>query len=295
MPDTLQIERLDGGVALLTIITDSEPPQSFTGSFSVDLQAAVDELNERDDLVGAVITSGRNDGFLAGARIDELLAGCNAGLTAAQVAHLVAPVNRTLRKLELGKPVVAAINGAATGAGFELCLACHHRVLADDAASRVGLTEIASGLIPGGGGTQRLPRHIGIARALPLMLEGRTLAPAEALAAGLVDELAPRNELVERARRWVLAHPDAHQPWDEKGWRIPGGAGALAPHASSSFGLGVARVRRDQPNQAHAPLALLAAVYEGTQLPMDRALAVEAKHFGCLVADPAARQRMRSG
>jgi 3-hydroxyacyl-CoA dehydrogenase/enoyl-CoA hydratase/3-hydroxybutyryl-CoA epimerase len=220
---------------------------------------------------------------MAGARVDGLLAAGTAGLTAARVAALVAPVNRTLRQLEsCGKPVAAAINGAAWGGGFELCLACHYRVLADDAA--VGLPEVTAGVIPGGGGTQRLPRLIGIERALPLLLSGRMVQAGEALTLGLVNAVLPADAVVEAARRWVLTHPQVQQPWDVKGYRVPGGAGALAPHAAASFGLGVARVRRDTQDKAPAPMALLSAVYEGTQLPMDKALTIEAKYFGQLVA-----------
>jgi enoyl-CoA hydratase/carnithine racemase len=296
LKQNLSLECGADGVAVLAIHVAERDTNEFTAGFAADLLAAVDELAARADIVGAVLTSARANGFMAGARIDDLLAGCEAGLTAAQVAALVAPVNRTFRRLEtLGKPVAAAIGGTALGAGFEMCLACHYRVMADDPLCVVGLPEVHAGLIPGGGGTQRLPRLIGIARALPLMREGRTPGPVEALSLGLVDALAPRERLLELARAWVLAHPGVQQPWDVKGYRVPGGAGALAPHAAASFGLGVAHVRRDTPDRAHAPMALLSAVYEGTQLPLERALAIEAKYFGRLVTDPAARALMRAG
>lgn len=293
MADNLSLLKRDDGVALLTIRIAGDAGQYFSAGFAADLAAAVDEIQAREDIVGAVVTGSADGVFLDGARLDDLLAGCERGLDAAQVAQLLAPVNRTLRKLECGKPVAAALNGRASGGGFELALACHRRFLSDTPASTVGLEELSAGLIPGGGGTQRLPRRIGIAAALPLLLEARSVAPADALALGLVDEVLPADALVPAAARWVLAHRGAQQPWDTKGWRIPGGAGALAPHAAASFGLGVARVRRDlqrgEADRSQAALALLCAVYEGSQLPIDRALALEAKYFGRLVTDPAAR------
>lgn len=285
---TLTVDR--DGVALIELFADH-----FTGPLAVALDAAVDQVLTDPAIVGAVITGAASDRFLLGARIDELLAGADAGLDAPTIAALVAPVNRMLRRLETGgKPVAAAIGGDAQGAGFELCLACHHRVLADDAAVRVGLPEVRAGLIPGGGGTQRLPRLIGVEKALPLLAEGRTVDPHAAFLMGLVEALRPRDDVVATARRWVLEQGTTAQPWDAKGYVLPGGAGALAPHASTSFGLNLARVRRDTGDREPAPLAVLAAVYEGTQLPMDRALALEAKFFGRLVADPVARDRMRA-
>jgi enoyl-CoA hydratase/carnithine racemase len=194
-----------------------------------------------------------------------------------------------LRAIETGgKPWVAAINGNALGGGYELCLACHRRLLLDDGAIRVGLPERSVGLIPGGGGTQRLPRLIGIPAAMRLMLEANILAPAGALAAGLVDELQPTPEsLLHAAHDWVLAQTEpAVQPWDQKGWRLPGGSGAMAAHASETFGLGLARVRGGPVAQRASGLALLEAVYEGAQLPIVRALALEAKVFAALVAPP---------
>jgi 3-hydroxyacyl-CoA dehydrogenase/enoyl-CoA hydratase/3-hydroxybutyryl-CoA epimerase len=282
MYDNFTLERGADGVALITLRVAGGGANEFTAGFAADLQAAVAEIAARDDIVGTVITSGRSNGFMAGARVGDFPVPAGTAVTPAMVAAWVAPVNRTLRALESsGKPVAAAINGPATGAGFELCLACHHRVLADDAS--LAMPEVTAGLIPGGGGTQRLPRVVGIERALPLMLTGRRVDAGEALSLGLVHAVLSADAVVEAARRWVLAHPNAQQPWEVKGYRMPGGAGAMAPHAVASFGLGVARVRRDSPHAA-APLALLSAVYEGTQLPIDKALGIEAKYFGLVVA-----------
>ncbi|QOF77882.1 enoyl-CoA hydratase-related protein [Variovorax sp. 38R] len=296
MHSNIRFEVDADGVALLTLDVPDRPMTVFTPGFTADLRAAVAQIAQRADVRGAVITSGKASGFMAGADLKDLVGFHATGGSAADAAEAIAPGGRVLRELErCGKPVAVAINGVALGGGFELALACHYRVLLDEPRAVVGLPEVTVGLLPVGGGTQRLPRLVGIARALPLLLSGQHVAPAEALALGMVDALAPADQLVQVARRWVLDHPDAgQQPWDVKGFKVPGGAGALAPHAGASFGATLAQVRRDTHDNLPAPLAILSAVYEGTQLPMDAGLAVEAQCFGPLLAGPVARNLMRT-
>lgn len=275
------------GVAVLSLHVAGDDHNCFSPGLATDLYAAVAEIGARAEVCGVVLTSARDNGFLAGARLEGLLAG-QAALAAPAVAALLAPVHALMRAIETGgKPWVAAINGAALGGGFELCLACHRRLLAPGA--EVGLPELPAGLIPGGGGTQRLPRLIGIEAALPLLLQAHRIDAAEALRLGLVDEVLPAQDLVPVARRWVLDQPEATQPWDRKGWRIPGGAGALAPHAVAGFGLNTVAVHGAGGEGEAAGLALLEVVYEGTQLPIDKALALEAKCFAALVTGLEAR------
>ncbi|AEI82275.1 fatty acid oxidation complex subunit alpha (plasmid) [Cupriavidus necator N-1] len=283
------------GIALITIDCADLPVNVYTPAFTAGMTQAVERVLADDAIVGAVISSAK-DSFLAGAdlkavrtRLDAALA---AGLSA--VRGFVAE-NRFMRHMETGgKPFAAAINGTALGGGLELCLACHYRVLSDAADARVGLPEVGVGLMPAGGGTQRLPRLLGIETALPLLLEGSAMTPARALALGIVDEIAPRAELVTRARRWLLANRDARQPWDRDGYRIPGCAGALAGHASRSFYAGMAQVRSRTQGNYPAPLAILSAVYEGTQLPFERGMAIEAQYFAQLAANPVARNLVRT-
>jgi 3-hydroxyacyl-CoA dehydrogenase/enoyl-CoA hydratase/3-hydroxybutyryl-CoA epimerase len=283
------------GIALITLDVAGRPMNVFTPGFSADLHEAVAQITQRKDVHGAVITSGKRNGFLAGADLKDFVGFYARGTTGAEAAELIAQSAQPLRALErCGKPVAVAINGLALGGGYELCLACHHRVLLDDPRAVVGLPEVTVGLLPGGGGTQRLPRLIGIERALPLLLSGRHVVPAEALTLGLVDAVVPAEELVATARRWVLAHPGAQQPWDIKGYRVPGGSGALAPHADYSFGATTARIRRETQDNYPAPLAILSAVYEGTQLPIELGLRIEAQYFGPLLAGPVARNLMRT-
>ncbi|HIV73129.1 MAG TPA: enoyl-CoA hydratase/isomerase family protein [Candidatus Aquabacterium excrementipullorum] len=283
------------GVALLTMDVKGRADNAFTPGFLADLAGAVAHVKDNADICGLVITSGKATGFCSGAAPEDLLAVHEAGLNAVQILAVLAPAQQTIRALEqCGKPVAAAIHGGALGGGYELALACHHRVIAESPRAVIGLPEVQFGVLPGGGGTQRLPRLIGIAAALPLLLSGRQVPPAEALQLGLVDQVLTAKDVIPAARRWVLAHADAVQPWDVKGFKVPGGAGALASHASNSFGLGVARVRRDTQDNEPAPLAILSCVYEGTQLPIDQALALEARHFSLLLAGPVARNRLRT-
>jgi enoyl-CoA hydratase/carnithine racemase len=283
------------GVALLTMDVKGRADNAFTPGFLADLAAAVAHVKDSSDICGLVVTSGKVTGFCSGGAPEDLLAVHEAGLSAAQIMGVLTPAQQAIRALErCGKPVAAAIQGAALGGGYELALACHHRVLADSPRAVVGLPEVTFGVLPGGGGTQRLPSLIGIPAALPLLLSGRQVPPAEALQLGLVDQVLGAKDVIPAARRWVLANPDAVQPWDVKGFKVPGGAGAMAAHANISFGVGVARVRRDTQDREPAPLAILACVYEGTQLPFDQALALEARHFSLLLAGPVARNRLRT-
>ncbi len=283
------------GVLVATLRVHDRATNIFAPGLAEDLVALARHADEREDVRGVVLTSGVPGVFCAGADIAEFAAAFDREGGPDASADRVASDAAAMRVLEqCSKPVAAAINGLALGGGFELCLACHHRVMADAANVAVGLPEVTLGLLPAGGGTQRLPRLIGIPAALDLMLSGRSVLPAEALKLGLVDELAPMGELLARARRWVLAAPGFAQPWDGRGFAVPGGAGALAPHANASFSTGLARVRKETRDNYPAQVALLSAVYEGTQLPFDRGLAIEAKYFRLLVNGPVARNLVHS-
>jgi 3-hydroxyacyl-CoA dehydrogenase/enoyl-CoA hydratase/3-hydroxybutyryl-CoA epimerase len=283
------------GVALISLDVADRPMNVITSELLAELREVVTQIGLREEVHGAVITSGKNNAFVAGADLKDFVGVYAQGVTPAQAAATIAEGAQILRDLECcGKPVAAAINGLALGGGYEVCLACHYRVIVDDRRAVVGLPEVTVGLLPGGGGTQRLPRLIGIERALPLLLSGRHVGPDEALSLGLVDAVVPADDLVSNARRWVLDHPGAQQPWDIKGYRVPGGVGALAAHANGSFGTTLAQIRRDTHDNYPAPLAILAAVYEGTQLPIDRGVHVESKFFGPLLAGPVARNLMRT-
>lgn len=291
---TLKFDIDADGVALISIDLQDRPVNVFTPELTADLAAAVERVIATPEIKGAVITSAKSS-FIAGADLKNLVAAYDQGATLAQAAQRFASENALMRRMETGgKPFAAAINGLALGGGLELALACHYRVLSDNPKAMVGLPEVSVGLLPAGGGTQRLPRLLGIEKALPLLTQGTQLAPAAALQLGVVDALAPAAEVVATARAWVLAHPQAQQPWDAKGYKTPGGAGCMAPFAVKSFQAGTTLARRAGFGNQPAALAILSAVFEGTQLPIDKALAVEAKYFAQLFTNPVSRNLIRT-
>ncbi len=285
---------IDGdGVAVLTIDLEDRPMNVMTPAFLGDLAAAVERIATDAAIKGAVITSGK-DSFMAGADLHELV----ETFGQRSVADLLATcrgLQQTLRRLEsCGKPVAAAINGTALGGGLEICLACHYRVAADRKDAVLGLPEVQVGLLPGGGGTQRLPRLIGIEPALQLITQGKHVKPAAARELGFVDEVVPAGEVVEKAKQWLLANEDATQPWDRKGFKVPGGAGLMHPGVVQTLVVGSALVQKQTHHNYPAPISILSAVYEGTVLPIARALEIEAQYFVALLLDPVSRNMMRT-
>ncbi len=282
------------GIAILTIDVPDRPMNVLTPGFRSDLVACIDRVAGDPAVRGAVVCSGKSS-FMAGADIKDMVGAFARGLTAVEAAGFSLGLSKLFRRMETcGKPFAAAINGVALGGGFELALACHYRVIEDGPKAGVGLPEVTIGLLPGAGGTQRVPRLIGIPEALRLVTEGRQLSPAEALRKGLVNEVAPVGEIVERARQWILKGAEGVQPWDRKGFRIPGGAGQTSPAAAQAFMVGTALTARATNRNLPAPHAILCAVYEGTQVPIDVGLAIESKYFGSLLSGPVARNLMRT-
>jgi 3-hydroxyacyl-CoA dehydrogenase/enoyl-CoA hydratase/3-hydroxybutyryl-CoA epimerase len=282
------------GIAILTIDVQDRPMNVLTPGFRSDLAECIDKVAYDSAVRGAVVCSGKSS-FMAGADIKDMVGAFARGMTAVEAAGFSLELSKLFRRMETcGKPFAAAINGVALGGGFELALACHYRVIEDGPKAGVGLPEVTIGLLPGAGGTQRVPRLIGIPEALRLITEGRQVAPEDALKKGLVNEVAPAAEIVERARQWILKGPEAIQPWDKKGYRIPGGAGQTSPAAAQAFMMGTALTARTTMRNYPAPLAILSCVYEGTQVPIDQGLAIESKYFGMLLSGAVARNLMRT-
>ena len=178
-------QSVDGdGIAVLLIDVVDRPMNVVTPDFLRELESCVDQLAANPAVRGVIVASAKSS-FMAGADIKDMASMFERGITPAEATQFSANLNRIFRRLETcGKPFAAAINGVALGAGFELALACHYRVLADEAKAGVGFPEVKIGLLPGAGGTQRLPRLIGVAEALRLITEGTQVGPAEALRKG---------------------------------------------------------------------------------------------------------------
>ena len=198
------------------------------------------------------------------------------------------------RKLETcGKPFAVAIHGVCLGGAFELALACHYRVMADDEKTKVGLPEIKVGLFPGAGGTQRVSRIMQTGDALQFLFRGDQIKPRAALGAKLVHEIAPKAEIVERARAFIVNGGKAQAPWDAKEFKTPSGR-VFSPTGMMIWPAANAIYRRETYDNYPAAKAILHAVYEGLQLPMDQALTVESRWFAHILRSKEAAAMIRS-
>ncbi|MDP6344357.1 MAG: 3-hydroxyacyl-CoA dehydrogenase NAD-binding domain-containing protein, partial [Alphaproteobacteria bacterium] len=269
--------KVDGdGVATITWDVDNRPMNVMNH----ETMSAYIEALERaiaDDGVKGVIVASAHPEFIVGADLSAM--GNTDGM--GEFEEFIRVVHGMFRRMETcGKPFVAAINGHALGGGFEICLACHGRIAADNPRIKIGLPEAKVGLLPGGGGTQRLPRLIGMQQALPLMLEGRELAPAKALALGMIDKVVPADDLLAEAKAWVLGDGQkaAVQPWDKKGFKLPGGA-VQSPMGQQAFVAGNAMLHKRTYGNYPAQQHIMSCVYEGCQVDIDTGLTIEARYF----------------
>ncbi|WP_174286239.1 3-hydroxyacyl-CoA dehydrogenase NAD-binding domain-containing protein [Sphingomonas bacterium] len=286
------------GVAVILFDCTTRTMNTLTAAGWDALAALVEQVKADPAIRGAVIASGKDNGFCAGADLGEMMdyAGVRPADETAQraVFDTLFKANRVARAVETcGKPVAAAIGGLALGGGLELALACHHRVVADDPAIRLGLPEATIGLLPGGGGTQRVGRLLGIARAMPLLQEGATLNPARALELGLIDAIVAKGEELDAAKAWVLADGDPVAPWDRKDFALPGG-GPYSESGNAEFIAAAAGVAKSGLGNYPARMNIARAVYEGVQVPMDAAIVIETRYFVATLQTPAARAMIRT-
>ena len=288
-------ERADGdSVAVLTMDMPGRS-QNVWNRASIDaLSAAIDRLEGDEGATGAILTSGKKD-FVAGADLESIQAMVTGDKDPVALTESSGALGVLLRRLETcGKPVVAAINGTALGGGYELALACHHRVLVAGKRVKVGLPEASLGLLPGAGGTQRLPRLIGVKASMGLLMEGKQLRPDKALAMGLVNSLATdRQDLMAQARAWLEAGPEPTQPWDRRGFEVPGG-GLESKDITNMFMVGTAMFNAKTHGNYPAGRAILSCLFEGLRLPIDAALDVEKRYFVSLLIDPTASAMVRT-
>jgi len=253
-----------------------------------EFEGHLEKAYSDQEVKGIIITSEKNE-FIAGADVKMILR--NNSKDPSEMHKFSLEFNAIFRKLETcGKPVVAAMNGTALGGGYEVCLACHYRIALDNPKAVIGLPEVQLGLLPGGGGTQRLPRIIGMEAALMLMVEGKRISPTEALGYGMVNDIAAtREEMMEKSIKWILANPKAIQPWDEynkktgeikarENYKVPGG-NVQSPTGMRTFAGGTAMIMEKTKGNYPAPIAILSCVYEGLQVNMDRAIPIEARYF----------------
>jgi len=283
----------DGIVTLIWDMPD-RPLNVLSMAAIAELGQVAEAVSKDAAIKGLVITSGKPTGFCAGADLDEMESYAGGAAPASAAFTMMMNLHGTFRKFETcGKPVAVAINGTALGGGLELTLACHHRIIADDPRIRVGFPEAQVGLIPGGGGTQRLPRLIGAMQALPFTLEAQRIDPQRALGMGIVHKIAPANDLVPQAKAWIKSKPNPVQPWDQKEFRIPGG-GPFSPSGAQVFTVGNAMLRAKTYDNYPAQRFIMSAVYEGLLVDIDTALKIEARYFVRVLTGPTSRSMIRT-
>ncbi|MDG2096859.1 MAG: 3-hydroxyacyl-CoA dehydrogenase NAD-binding domain-containing protein [Paracoccaceae bacterium] len=271
-----------------------------------ELDKHFDSALSDDKVKGIVVTSGKRD-FAGGMDLNVLadMKTTQGENPALGLFNGIMQIHKLLRKIELAgmnpktkkgaKPVAAAITGTAAGIGLELPLACHRIFAIDNEKSKIGLPEILVGIFPGAGGTTRLVRKLGAMNAAPFLLEGKMLSPSKMKLAGIIDELTDKNDLLSRAKAWVLNATDADciKPWDDKSYKMPGGE-PYHPNGYMTFAGASVMVNSKTQGAFPAAKALLSAVYEGAQVPFETALKIEARWFTKILMNPSSESMIRS-
>ncbi len=295
---TIRWEQEEDGIVVLTLDDPSQSANTMNQAYKDSMAATVDRLEaEKEGITGVVITSAKKT-FFAGGDLNDL--GKATAQDAPRIAEEVRGIKLQLRRLEtLGKPVVAAINGAALGGGLEICLACHHRIIVDDPKAVVGFPEVQLGLLPGAGGVVRTVRMLGIADALlQLLMQGQRHRPAKALELGVVDEVVDSpDKLIPAAKAWIQSRSGEEpvvQPWDVKGYKIPGGTPSN-PKLAQNLPAFPANLRKQLKGANYpAPHHIMAAAVEGAQVDFDNAIEIEGRYFVDLVTGQVAKNMIQA-
>ncbi|AIY01359.1 3-hydroxyacyl-CoA dehydrogenase [Arthrobacter sp. PAMC 25486] len=293
--NTIHWEQDTDGVVILTLDDPNQSANTMNADYIASMQAVVERLTaEKAGISGVVLTSAKKT-FFAGGDLNDLIN--STPKDAQRVFELGQQIKAQLRTLEtLGKPVVAAINGAALGGGLEIALAAHHRIAADTRGSVIGLPEVTLGLLPGGGGIVRTVRLMGIADAtMKVLLQGQKYKPRKALEVGLVHEVVDTvEELLPAAKAWIKSNRDAVQPWDVPKYRIPGGTPST-PALAANLPAFPANLRKQLKGANYpAPRAILAAAVESAQVDFDTALEIESRYFVELVTGPVSTNMIKA-
>ncbi|MEV8289899.1 3-hydroxyacyl-CoA dehydrogenase NAD-binding domain-containing protein [Streptomyces niveus] len=292
---TIRWEQDATGIVTLVLDDPAQSANTMNQAFRTSVAAVAARAEaEKDSIRGIIVTSAKKTFFAGGDLKDMIKIGPG---DAQQVFDAGLAVKRALRTIEtLGKPVVAAINGAALGGGYEIALACHHRIALDAPGSKIGLPEVTLGLLPAGGGVTRTVRLLGISDALlKVLLQGTQYGPRRALDNGLVHEVAATTEeMIERARAFIDAHPESAQPWDVKGYKIPGGTPSNPRFAANLPAFPANLMKQTGGAPYPAPRNILAAAVEGSQVDFETAQVIEARYFTELVTGQTAKNMIQA-
>ena len=290
------------GIALVTWDMPDKSMNVFTEEVMDELDKIIDHVAGDEAVKGAVITSGKET-FSGGAdltmlqRLLAMLGEEKAKDHDKAVKLLFDNAGRMSwlwRKLETsGKPWVSAINGTCMGGAFELSLACHGRVAADSDKVKMALPEVKVGIFPGAGGTQRVPRLTDTQSALQMLTSGQTLTPKKAKQMGLIHEIAPADGLVDAAKAMIKGGLKPVQPWDEKGFKLPGGP-VYSAAGANLWPPAIAILRRETYGNYPAATAILKCVYEGLLVPFETALTIEQRYFTEVLQSTEAAMMIRS-
>ncbi|MGV9709393.1 3-hydroxyacyl-CoA dehydrogenase NAD-binding domain-containing protein [Gordonia sp. NPDC003424] len=288
------------GVVILTMDDPNQGANTMNELFMTSLPEIVERLEaEKDDITGVVLTSAKKT-FFAGGDLKDMSSDRGSQSKeeiATAITERTLGMKKVMRRLEtLGKPVVAAINGAALGGGLEIAQHTHYRVVADVKGVQIGFPEVTLGLLPGGGGVVRTVRLLGIQNALMnALLQGQRYNPSKAKEVGLVDEVVGSvEELFPAAKAWIAANPDAAQPWDKKGYKIPGGAPTNPAFAANLPALPAILRKQIKGANMPAPRAILAAAVEGAYVDVDTADIVETRYFVSLLTGQVAQNMIKA-
>jgi len=290
--DLFEFEVGADGIGILSINQVNNPTNLFSTEFITSYIELANNVVADKDIKGMILTSGRSM-FMPGADLRELQ---TMGDDPQKTLDGTMQMHQSLRALETaGKPFVAAINGTAMGGGLELCLTCHHRIVLNNVKIKLGFPEAKVGLLPAGGGNSKVPYLLGIQNSLMYLLQGKEVRPAQALKDGLIDDLAEsQEELIQKAKDWILANPNPVQPWDNKKHRVPGGdvwsANGVQTLVGAAGNLGK-MAHGNYPAQSY----IMKVIHDGLPITIDRALEIEARYFIKLLASKEAKNMIRTG
>lgn len=290
MSEIMKYTKDSEGIVTITMDMPGRSVNVLNEEFMDAFKAVVDRVASDTGVSGVIITSAK-ESFVAGAELDFLYKLDNPK----DVFDMVQEMKAYQRRLEtLGIPVVAALNGAALGGGWEVALATHYRVAIDDKKTKVGLPEVTLGLLPGDGGVTRMTRLLGLQAAFPYLTEGRQVPASKAKEDGLVDELASdREDMLAKARAWIKANPEGAQPWDKEGYRMPGGK-PTSPKLAPVLMAAPAMLRQKTYRNYPAAECIAAAMVEGAMVDFDTALRIESRYFAHIATGRVAKNMMNA-
>ncbi|MGE8543346.1 MAG: 3-hydroxyacyl-CoA dehydrogenase NAD-binding domain-containing protein [Acinetobacter johnsonii] len=273
----IQYLKNNDGIIILTLDSPNQSANTMNADFRVALENIVSKLKSETSITGIIFRSAKKT-FFAGGDLDELI---QARLEdATPFFEMIQKMKAEFRYIEtLGVPVVAALNGTALGGGWEIALGCHARIALNDPKTKFGLPEVTLGLLPGGGGIVRMVRLLGLQNAFPFLMEGKQFGVDKAKSLGLIQDTAETvEELMDKAIAWVKANPKSQQPFDVKGYKIPGGD-PKTPAVAQMLAIAPAMLRDKTKGCYPAPEAIMAAAVEGAQVDVDTALTIESRYF----------------